>query len=181
VRGARHRRVLGNLVERGHQARKGVLGLARTTLHALVLALLAQTLEGLAHHAHGLATEQGGDAHVTTWAHEAAARPASGAARPDGLGVHLPWAHWALLAGVGALGAHHLGANGGWHACLGVGHGADGAAWALDVVRLGVVHGVALVRLGQVLTLGRHVNNALLGVQELGGGFGDGGTTTGHL
>lgn len=171
--------MLGNLVERGHQARES--GLARTTLNAFVLALFAKTLKRLAHHADGLATEEGRDTHVATWAHEAAARAADGAAWADGLGVHLTWTHGALLACVRTLGAHHLRADGGGHARLRVGDGADSSAWALHVVRLGVVHSAALVGLGHVLALGRHVNNALLGVQELGWRFGDGGTTTGHF
>jgi hypothetical protein len=73
-----------------------------------------------------------------------------------------------------------LGADGGWHARLGVGQGTLSAAWALDVGRLRVVDGRALVRLGNVLALARHVNNAPLGVQELGCRLGDSRATTSH-
>jgi len=158
-----------------HQLGKGVcgqhtLGHAHTTLHAIVLAGLA----------HWLATEQSRDAHI---AHGAGARLAwatDWALGADGAAVHLSLLA-AHAAPVGTRLAGSLGADRSWDTGSRVGQGALGAAWALHVGRLGVVHSRALVGLGEVFAVRRHVNNSTLLVQKLGGGFGSGGTTTGHF
>lgn len=84
------------------------------------------------------------------------------------------------LAAVRAAGTGHLGADGRGHAGTRFRQGTHGAAWALDVARLGVVHGRALLGLGNVLAVGCHVNDTALGVQELRGGFGCCWATAGH-
>jgi len=162
-------------VENLTESREGVgaqhvLGHTRTALHTLVGALLA----------HWLATEQGRQTHVAQRAGARLAGAADWALGADRLAVHLARleAHTAL---VGAHLTHRLGADGSRDAGVGVRHRALGAAWALHEARLGVVHGRTLGGLGQVLALGRHVDDAALGVQELGGGFGDGWATTRHL
>jgi len=82
---------------------------------------------------------------------------------------------------VGANLAGRLGPDGGGHAGTGVLQGAHGAAWALDIGRLGVI-GVALVRLDDVLALRGHHNDALTAIHEFRRSFGNGRTTTGsHL
>jgi len=89
-------------------------------------------------------------------------------------------AHTALLVLVAADLADHLGADGGGNAGLRVQQAALGATRALHEASLGVVHGRALGGLGEVLALSRHVDDATLGVQELGGSLGGGGATTSH-
>jgi len=115
----------------------------------------------------------------TREAHEARARLGAGVQTRQVAGVHAR-ADAPLLVLVLANLAGRLGTNGGWHAGLGVGQRALGTAWALDVGSLGVVNCRALVGLGNVLALRRHIDYAPLGVQEFRRCFGDGGTTTSH-
>jgi len=76
----------------------------------------------------------------------------------------------ALLQDVGALLAVKLGTDsqGNVHEVLHVLGGTLGAAWALVVLCLGVIHDPTLGSLGDVLALTGHHNDAALGVQEPG-------------
>jgi len=136
---------------------------AGAALHTLVLAHLAQARVGqVPRRAH---------AHLT-WA-----------ATNLGGAEHAGQAH-ALHVGAGDAAvaahlAHRLGADGGWHTSTRVGQAAHGATRALHVGSLGVVGG-ALVGLDEVLALRSHHNDAVLLIHKLGGGLGDGGTTTSH-
>jgi len=100
-------------------------------------------------------------------------------------GEHADTAHTgsvftALLQDIGALLTVKLGANcqGNVHEVLQVLGGTLRASWALVILRLGIVHCATLGRLGDVLALTGHQNDAALGVQEPGG---HGNATGAHL
>jgi len=138
-------------------------------LLGLALAGDGQALVALALLAHWLAAKELRQTHIPARADQVLAGTTRGAlgangALVGGQNTRLVRTGAASHATVGAGLAHHSLADLGGDAGAGVVGHADGTAWALHEVSLGVVNLLAAIGHRHILALGSHVDNALLGV-----------------